>query len=58
MSACGVEGRFSNAEYAQSRRGAYWMIPESDLKGFEKRDRGRPPKEKPAGAKRRSRKAA
>jgi hypothetical protein len=45
-----VEGKFPNAEYVQSPRGAYWMIPESDLKGFEKRDRGRPPKQKTNGA--------
>ena len=39
-----VEGKFPHAEYVQSPRGAYWMIPESDLKGFEKRGPGRPPK--------------
>jgi excisionase family DNA binding protein len=39
-----VEGKFPHAEYVQSPRGAYWMIPESDLDGFKKRDRGRPPK--------------
>jgi hypothetical protein len=44
-----VEGKFPNAEYVQSPRGAYWMIPESDLQGFEKRERGRPPKAKANG---------
>lgn len=55
-----VEGKFPNADYVQSPRGAYWMIPESDLKGFEKRDRGRPPKAngaaKKSGAKKRGKK--
>ena len=51
-------GRFSNAVQEETLRGPVWLIPESDLKGFEKRGRGRPPKEKPASDKKRGRKAA
>ena len=35
------QGRFPNAKHF----GRDWMIPETDLAGFEKRDRGRPPKQ-------------
>ena len=37
-------GRFPNAVQEETLRGPVWLIPESDLKGFEKRGRGRPPK--------------
>jgi hypothetical protein len=50
-------GRFPNAVTEETLRGPVWLIPESDLNGFEKRGRGRPPKEK-AADKKRSRKAA
>ena len=38
-------GRFPNARLEQSPIGSYWLIPESDLKGFVKHDVGRPPKQ-------------
>lgn len=50
-------GRFPNAVTEETLRGPVWLIPESDLQGFEKRGRGRPPKEKTAD-KRRGSKAA
>lgn len=34
--------RFPNARKESSPIGDYWLIPESDLKGFEVRRRGRP----------------
>jgi hypothetical protein len=37
-------GRFPNAVTEDTLRGPVWLIPESDLTGFEKRGRGRPPK--------------
>ncbi|HEX7314481.1 MAG TPA: helix-turn-helix domain-containing protein [Pyrinomonadaceae bacterium] len=37
-------GRFPNAVQETTLRGPVWLIPESDLVGFEKRGRGRPPK--------------
>jgi excisionase family DNA binding protein len=37
-------GRFPNASLEQSPVGSYWLIPESDLKGFIKHNIGRPPK--------------
>jgi predicted DNA-binding transcriptional regulator AlpA len=39
--------RFPNAERMSSPRGDYWLIPESDLKGYQNPGRGRPRK-KPA----------
>ncbi len=42
-------GRFPNAVQEETLRGPVWLIPESDLNGFKKRGRGRPPKP-PAGA--------
>lgn len=38
-------GRFPNAKLEQSPVGTYWLIPESDLKGFTKHNVGRPPKQ-------------
>lgn len=38
------KGRFPNAESLDTPRGPVWLIPETDLQGFEKRERGRPPK--------------
>lgn len=35
-------GRFPNAIQEETLRGPVWLIPESDLKGFEKRSVGRP----------------
>jgi len=43
-------GRFPNAVTEDTLRGPVWLIPESDLTGFEKRGRGRPPKPKNNGA--------
>jgi hypothetical protein len=43
-------GRFPNAVTEGTLRGPVWLIPESDLTGFEKRGRGRPPKLKANGA--------
>lgn len=45
-------GRFPNAVQEQTLRGPVWLIPASDLKGFEKRGRGRPSKK--AGKKKKS----
>ena len=42
-------GRFPNAVTEDTLRGPVWLIPESDLTGFEKRGRGRPPKPKVNG---------
>jgi transposase-like protein len=39
-----IAGRFPGAEAEESPRGIVWYIPESDLKGFQVRRRGRPPK--------------
>lgn len=52
-----INKTFPNAVQEETLRGPVWLIPESDLNGFEKRGRGRPPKEK-AAEKKRSRKAA
>ena len=43
--------RFPNARKENSPIGEYWVIPESDLKGFELRGRGRPSKPKAQDAK-------
>ena len=54
-------GLFPNATRHETPAGSYWIIPESDLKGFQQPQPGRPPKVKSAGpqpAKRRGRKAA
>lgn len=40
------QGRFPNAYLEDTPRGSVWRIPESDLKGFQKPERGRPPKPK------------
>jgi excisionase family DNA binding protein len=37
-------GRFPHAKSEETPRGKVWYIPESDVDGFEKRERGRPPK--------------
>jgi hypothetical protein len=39
-----TQGYFPNAIKHDSPSGGFWMIPETDLKGFEKPQRGRPPK--------------
>jgi Helix-turn-helix domain len=39
-----INKTFPNAVHEDTLRGPVWLIPESDLKGFEKRGRGRPPK--------------
>jgi transcriptional regulator with XRE-family HTH domain len=38
--------RFPNAEHVEEARGPVWYIPESDLVGFEKPQKGRPPSKK------------
>ena len=43
-------GRFPNAVQEETLRGPVWLIPESDLEGFEKRGRGRPRKERKEAA--------
>jgi len=40
-----AEGKFPNAEPLETPRGSVWVIPETDLDGFEKRGRGRPAKQ-------------
>lgn len=48
-----TQGMFPNAE----RVGSFWLIPETDLDGFIKRDVGRPPKpksEEPTAAKKKA----
>jgi len=40
------QGRFPGARVEASPVGDYWLIPESDLKGFERPKRGRTPKPK------------
>jgi excisionase family DNA binding protein len=40
------QGRFPGARLEESPLGSYWLIPEKDLNGFEKPERGRPPKPK------------
>jgi excisionase family DNA binding protein len=39
-------GLFPNARLEENLLGSVWLIPESDLKGFVKPERGRPPKTK------------
>ncbi len=48
-----TQGKFPNARAETTPRGAVWLIPESDLKDFEKPKRGRTPKGVKAGAKKR-----
>jgi excisionase family DNA binding protein len=38
------QGRFPGAQMENSPVGSYWLIPESDLKGFKSPTLGRPPK--------------
>ncbi len=38
------QGRFPNARAEDTPRGTVWLIPEGDLRGFEKPPRGRIPK--------------
>jgi hypothetical protein len=40
------QGRFPNARLEDTPRGPVWVIPESDLNGFEPPAMGRPPKPK------------
>jgi hypothetical protein len=37
-----VQKRFKNARQVETPRGSVWMIPETDLAGFELPERGRP----------------
>jgi hypothetical protein len=43
-----INKTFPNAKQEETLRGPVWLIPESDLKGFEKRGRGRPSTKKAA----------
>ena len=43
--------RFPNARKETSPIGDYWLIPESDIAGYQNPGRGRPPKPKPESAK-------
>lgn len=36
------QGKFPNAQKEETPRGDYYLIPQSDIKGFEKPKRGRP----------------
>ena len=47
-----TQGRFPNARAETTLRGVVWLIPESDLEGFNKPKRGRIPKSSPAPEKR------
>jgi excisionase family DNA binding protein len=38
------QGRFPGAQMENSPVGSYWLIPESDLRGFKPPTLGRPPK--------------
>lgn len=38
------QGKFPGARQEETPFGSYWIIPESALDGFEKRNVGRPPK--------------
>jgi hypothetical protein len=41
------DGKFPGATLVEPPAGvSYWLIPETALEGFEKRERGRPPKPK------------
>lgn len=48
------EGKFLGARLEESPAGSYWLIPDTALEGFEKRARGRPPKPKAEGAKKKA----
>jgi excisionase family DNA binding protein len=41
------QGKFPNARAQDTPRGTVWLIPESDVKGFDKPKRGRVPNAKP-----------
>lgn len=45
-----INKTFPNAVQEPTLRGPVWLIPESDLKGFEKRGVGRPAKSQTNGA--------
>ncbi len=51
-----INKTFSNAVQEVTLRGPVWLIPESDLKGFERRGPGRPSKPKANEKKKGSRK--
>jgi hypothetical protein len=40
------EGKFPGARLERSPVGPYWLIPDTTLKGFERKERGRPNKPK------------
>jgi hypothetical protein len=46
-----IAGRFPGAEAEEGPRGIVWYIPESDLKGFQVRRRGRPSTKLPSAEK-------
>jgi hypothetical protein len=53
-----INGTFPNAEQQETPRGPIWLIPETDLQGFERRSPGRPSKQAPRGPDQGSQKAA
>jgi hypothetical protein len=53
-----INKTFPNAVQEETLRGPIWLIPESDLAGFEKRGPGRPPKAAPASESRATAKAS
>jgi predicted site-specific integrase-resolvase len=40
------QGLLPNAKLEQTVAGSVWLIPENDLKNFQKPERGRPPRKK------------
>jgi hypothetical protein len=53
-----INKTFPNAVQEETPRGPIWLIPETDLDGFEKRGPGRPAKPAPAPEKRATAKAS
>ena len=51
-----INKTFPNAVLEETLRGPVWLIPISDLTGFEKRGRGRPPKQATATSKKKGKK--
>ncbi len=49
-----INKTFPSAVQEETLRGPVWLIPETDLNGFERRGRGRPPKTKEANGKKKA----
>ena len=43
-------GKFPNARKEQTPRGDYWLVPDTDLKGFTAPESGRPKSDNPSKA--------